>query len=157
MHCFPELIFPRYTFRLQRKGEQLKLWDEVRRQWLVLTPEEWVRQHLIRYLQEHCKVPFGLIAQENPVVLNGMRQRADVVVYGLNGQPCLMAECKAPEVALDGDVLAQAVRYNSVLGAPVLILTNGRRLVCCTRNAQQQWSPVDRIPDLSPFFGVQQL
>ena len=73
-----------------------KIWDAVRRRWLVLTPEEWVRQHLIRLLVERGGVPPGNVSQEYPVALSGAAQRADVVVTGRDGRPCLLAECKAP-------------------------------------------------------------
>ena len=108
-----------------------KIWDAVRRRWLVLTPEEWVRQHLIRLLVERGGVPPGNVSQEYPVALSGAAQRADVVVTGRDGRPCLLAECKAPEIRIDERTLAQAVRYNSVLGARFVILTNGLRHYCC--------------------------
>ena len=108
-----------------------KIWDAVRRRWLVLTPEEWVRQHLIRLLVERGGVPPGNVSQEYPVALSGTAQRADVVVTGRDGRPCLLAECKAPEIRIDERTLAQAVRYNSVLGARFVILTNGLRHYCC--------------------------
>ena len=95
-----------------------KIWDAVRRRWLVLTPEEWVRQHLIRLLVERGGVPPGNVSQEYPVALSGAAQRADVVVTGRDGPPCLLAECKAPDVPLGREVFAQAVRYNSVVAAP---------------------------------------
>ncbi len=93
--------------------------------WLVLTPEEWVRRHVLALLTAHKGVPATSIAQEYPVDVNGMTQRADIVVMGADGVPVLLVECKAPGVAIDRDTLAQAFRYNAVLGARHVMLTNG--------------------------------
>ena len=108
-----------------------KIWDAVRRRWLVLTPEEWVRRHLIAYLVSHCGVLPKRIVQEYAVPVNGQPQRADVVVVGDSAEPLVLAECKAPEIRIDERTLSQAVRYNSVLGARFVILTNGRKHYCC--------------------------
>ena len=108
-----------------------KIWDAVRRRWLVLTPEEWVRRHLIAYFVSHCGVLPKRIVQEYAVPVNGQPQRADVVVVGDSAEPLVLAECKAPEIRIDERTLSQAVRYNSVLGARFVILTNGRKHYCC--------------------------
>ena len=108
-----------------------KIWDAVRRRWLVLTPEEWVRRHLIAYLVSHCGVLPKRIVQEYAVPVNGQPQRADVVVVGDSAEPLVLVECKAPEIRIDERTLSQAVRYNSVLRARFVILTNGRKHYCC--------------------------
>ena len=132
-----------------------QIWDGVRKRWLVLTPEEWVRQHLIRFLVEEKGAFAACVSQERPVELAGTRQRADVTVTGRDGRICLVAECKAPHVPLDERVLAQAVRYNSVLEAPFILVTNGLRHVCCRRVAESgRYCPTAEFPDLSPFFRV---
>lgn len=95
------------------------------RGWLLLTPEEWVRRHVVAHLTERMAVPPTNIVEEYPVTLNGQNQRADVVVIGPDTKPWLLIECKAPEVTLDQSVVAQAVRYNSVVGAPNVAVTNG--------------------------------
>ena len=97
----------------------------------MLTPEEWVRRHLIVYLVSHCGVLPKRIVQEYAVPVNGQPQRADVVVVGDSAEPLVLVECKAPEIRIDSRTLAQAVRYNSVLGARFVILTNGRKHYCC--------------------------
>ena len=131
MSGLPKLNFPAIRLRARRRGEQVEVWDDLRGIYLVLTPEEWVRRHLIAYLVSHCGVLPKRIVQEYAVPLNGQPQRADVVVVDDDGRPLLLAECKAPEVAINKQTLAQAVRYNSVLGARFVILTNGRRHYCC--------------------------
>lgn len=125
MSELPKLNFPPIRPRARRRGREIDVWDSLRGMWLVLTPEEWVRQHLIGWIEAQG-VPPRQIVQEWPVNLNGQPQRADVVVVDRQGKPQLLAECKAAGVKIDDAVLAQAVRYNSVVGAPRILLTNGR-------------------------------
>ncbi len=117
----PRLNFPAYRFRV--KGDTV--WDPLRGAWVKLTPEEWVRRHVVEWLIREQGVVAQYIVQEHPVELEGMTQRADIVVFDRQMRPELLVECKAPGVAIDGSVLAQAVRYNSVVGAARLMLTNG--------------------------------
>jgi hypothetical protein len=92
---------------------------------LVLTPEEWVRRHVLAMLVSGAGIEAAAIAQEYPVAVGGATQRADIVVFGLGGRPLMVVECKAPGVAVSDAVLAQAFRYNAVLGARYVMLTNG--------------------------------
>ena len=124
----PKLIFPSADLRLRSTTRGREVWCETRRQWLVLTPEEWVRRHLVAWLVAEQGVPPMSIVEEYPVLLNGQPQRAEVVVVGRDAHPLLLAECKAPEVKIDQSVLDQAARYNAVLGARYLLLTNGLKL-----------------------------
>lgn len=147
MNRLPKLQFPAIQLRGRRQGEQVQVWDSLRRMWLVLTPEEWVRQHLAAYLVTTCgAVPLRIVA-EYPVPLNGQAQRADLVVVDDAGAPLLLAECKAPEVTINRATLDQAVRYNSVLGARYLILTNGLRHYCY-EVVDGQYVTLDRFPCL---------
>ena len=130
MSALPKLNFPAIRLRARRREGQVEVWDDLRGIYLVLTPEEWVRRHLIAYLVSHCGVLPKRVVQEYAVPVNGQPQRADVVVVDAAGQPLLLAECKAPDVKLDGRTLAQAVRYNSVLGARYILLTNGLNHYC---------------------------
>lgn len=104
-----------------------KIWDAVRRRWLVLTPEEWVRQHLIRLLVERGGVPPGNVSQEYPVALSGAAQRADVVVTGRDGRPCLLAECKAPDVPLGSRSVRSGRAVQQRRGGPLCTDNDG----CC--------------------------
>lgn len=144
----PKLNFPPVKLRARRQGAQTEVWDEWRGCYLVLTPEEWVRRHLLVFLVERCGACAKRIVQEYPVRLNGQPQRADVVVVDAAGQPLLLAECKAPDVKLDGRTLAQAVRYNSVLGARYILLTNGLNHYCYACH-DGQCLPLGAFPDLS--------
>ena len=112
MSEFPKLNFPAIRLRARRRGGQVEVWDDLRGIYLVLTPEEWVRRHLIAYLVSHCGVLPKRIVQEYAVPVNGQPQRADVVVVGDSAEPLVLAECKAPEIRIDE-------------------LTNGRKHYCC--------------------------
>lgn len=126
----PVLKFPRVKPRIRQSERGIEIWDSLRGKWLMYTPEEWVRRHVIGYLSSHCNLPEQRIVQEYPVPLNGQPQRADIVAVDDNGAPLLLVECKAPDIEIDQSVLDQAVRYNSVLQARWIILTNGKRHYC---------------------------
>ena len=143
----PKLIFPPCFPRLTEREGQTLVWDELRGRWLVLTPEEWVRRHLIAYLTRECGVPLHSVCQEYAVSVNGQPQRADVVVCDVQGQPLLLAECKEPTVELDSSVRNQAMRYNAVVGARYVILTNGVKLQGWERTPDG-YRPLRRLPDL---------
>ncbi len=117
--------YPTFNIRIKNENGKAMVFDEVRKKWLVLSPEEWVRQHLINYLKEHKKVPLSLISVEKEVNLNNTRKRYDVVVYNTQLQPVLLIECKAPEVELSQTTVEQALRYNLILGVKYLLLSNG--------------------------------
>ena len=144
----PKLNFPPVKLRARRQGAQTEVWDGWRGCYLVLTPEEGGGRHLLGLLVERCGACAKRIVQEYPVRLNGQPQRSDVVVVDAAGQPLLLAECKAPDVKLDGRTLAQAVRYNSVLGARYILLTNGLTHYCYACH-DGQCLPLGAFPDLS--------
>jgi hypothetical protein len=121
---FPKLNLPPCRLRVVERAGELCAWDAGRGRWLVLTPEEWVRRHVLAWLTERG-VPAARIAQEHPVRVNGRIQRADIVVFGPDGRPSLLVECKAPDVAIDRETLDQAFRYNAFLDARHVMLTNG--------------------------------
>ena len=131
MSGLPKLNFPAIRLRARRRGDGVEVWDSLRGIYLVLTPEEWVRQHLIAYLTAYCGVQPKRIVQEYAVALNGQPQRADVVVVGDRAEPLLLAARPAPRPPLPRRPPAPAVPYISVLGARYVILTNGLRHYCC--------------------------
>ena len=104
--------------------------DPVRRRWVALTPEEWVRQHTIRELHQQYGFPLELMQVEAAITLNGMTKRCDIVVYDKGLKPWMIVECKKEEVELTQEVVDQACRYNIVLQVPYLLLTNGRQRLC---------------------------
>lgn len=118
-------LFGSVKLRCRCCGGAYEVFSPTRRRWLVLTPEEWVRQHCVEFLRQRFSIPPALIVEEYPVLLNGQNQRADVVIFSPQQRPWMLVECKAADVAIDQGVLAQAVRYNSVVGAEYILLTNG--------------------------------
>ncbi len=123
-HQLPKLNFPAIRLRASNREGETYVWDELRHSWLLLTPEEWVRRHTIGWLISRGIAPLR-IAQEHLVTIESQPQRADIVVFGDDARPLIVVECKAPSVALSADTFNQAVRYNSILGATYLMLTNG--------------------------------
>ncbi len=131
-----KLNLPEFDPKLTMRGNEQLIFDVVRRKHIVLTAEEWVRQHFLNYLIKHKAYPIGLIRVEQQVLVSGMPQRADIVVYSRNGQPIMVVECKAPGVELSNSTFAQAARYNISLGANYLVITNGMDHFCCKVNLE---------------------
>lgn len=124
------LNFPAYPFSMRAEGQSKQIFDFVRRRFVDLTPEEWVRQHLLRFLTDTYRYPASLLAVEKQVKVNGLSQRADVVVYDREGKPWMIVECKAPSVEITQDTFYQAARYNLSLQVPYYLLTNGLQHYC---------------------------
>lgn len=123
---FPALNFPSIDGRFRKNADGVaQVFDVVRKKFVVLSPEEWVRQHLIHYLIEHKGIPSSVISVEKQLVLNGTRKRTDVVVFNAAPRPLVIVECKAPSVQLDQLVVNQILRYNLSLQVPFLFITNG--------------------------------
>lgn len=114
-----------YTLKVRGEGSQQEVFDPVRQKWVVMTPEERVRQVFILYLLNVKGFPLSHLSVEHAVTVNGMTQRYDLVVFGDDLQPWMMVECKAPHVKLTQKVADQAARYNTVLRAPMICVTNG--------------------------------
>lgn len=149
----PKLNFPAYRFRLTGDHGCLRIWDGLRGRWLVLTPEEWVRQHVLCMLTQGFSVPSALVSQECSVMVNGMPQRADVVVYRRSGHPLILVECKSPDVKMTPAVYAQAVRYNAVLGAKYIMLTNGLKHYLY-ENRPEGYEKLNNMPAFSEELGM---
>ncbi|NVK26880.1 MAG: type I restriction enzyme HsdR N-terminal domain-containing protein [Flavobacteriia bacterium] len=146
MPSYPELIYSSkvITLRKANEGDQIK--DLVRNTWLHLTPEEWVRQHLIGHLLYDLGYPPSTIAIEKKVTLNGMPKRFDALIYH-KGQPAILIECKAPNVPLNEEVFHQACRYNTQLKAPMTVLSNGLQTIVASVNFESgQIQFVKKIP-----------
>ncbi len=125
------LNLPDHGTKTKQAPEGERIFDSVRRQWVALTPEEWVRQHVLNFLLYELGCPKALIAVERKLLLNKLAKRADIVVYGRDGTPLLLVECKAPQVKLGPAAFEQAARYNSVFKVPYLMVTNGLVHYCC--------------------------
>lgn len=119
------LNLPHFDFKVKKQNENVFIFDNIRRKFVRLTPEEWVRQHFIHYLINEKRVPPGLISVEKGLKINRLPHRSDIVVYNRVGVPWMLIECKSPEVALSHDALDQAGRYNLSLKVKYLVITNG--------------------------------
>ena len=140
-------------FKTEEREGRTYVFDPLRRRYVALTPEEEIRQKVLYLLVEHLKVPAGLIAMEYSVKVNGMDKRADVVVFGKEGLPLMIVECKAPTVTLTEAVLDQAVRYHSALKPNYLLLTNGTSMYCFKAEGQGLRS-MDHLPGFSEMQGA---
>ena len=120
-----ELKYPSFPVKVKNGGGQTKIFDPIRKKWFILTPEEWVRQHVLNYLIEIKKYPSSLISVEKEVVLNGLKKRYDIVLFKKDLNPFLIVECKAPFIELDITTIEQAQRYNLIVKANYLMITNG--------------------------------
>lgn len=129
----------------EREGKRC-VYDPLRRRFVALTPEEEVRQRVLCLLVEHLHVPAGLVAVEYSVKVNGLDKRADAVVFGTDGRPMMVVECKAECVSLTQAVLEQVVRYHSALRPRFLLLTNGK-VTYCYQVESQSLRPLDHLPD----------
>jgi hypothetical protein len=127
-----QLIFPTYNFNVKNTENGNYIFDIIRKKFVLLTPEEWVRQHLLHYLKTTSNCPASLIAVEKGLVHNGLRKRFDVLVYNNLGKPVLLAECKSPYIQLDASTFAQAAVYNRSFHVKHLLITNGIGLYLCT-------------------------
>ena len=128
------------------------VFDPLRKRYCTLTPEEEVRQKVLYLLVEHLGVPAGLIAVEYSVKVNGLDKRCDAVVFGKDGSPLMIVECKAATVKLTQSTLEQAVRYHSALRPRFLLLTNGK-VTYCYQVEGQSLRPLDHLPDFAEMKG----
>lgn len=119
------LQFPRYQFRFKNSENKVAIFDEIRKKFIILTPEEWVRQHVVHYLLYEKKYPKSWINVEKRIKINGLTKRYDVVVYNAEGSIFLLVECKAPEIKISQHTFDQIARYNLALKANYLMVTNG--------------------------------
>lgn len=117
--------YPEPQFRMKTEGDKEYIFDSLRKKWLLLTPEEWVRQNFVQYLVQVRKYPSALIALEKMLTLGELKKRFDILVYDQAHRPWMMIECKAPSVELNETVLHQLLRYNISVPAGYLVITNG--------------------------------
>ena len=120
-----QLNLPQYDFRMRKTGNVTEIFDEIRKKYIRLTPEEWVRQNFLKYLISEKGIPVTLLGVEKAIKLYGMTRRFDIVAYSRNGKPLLLVECKAPGVKISQKVFDQAATYNIQLRVAYLAVTNG--------------------------------
>ncbi|EIM78362.1 hypothetical protein A3SI_03730 [Nitritalea halalkaliphila LW7] len=147
---FPDLNFPSLGIRYREEEGQYLILDALRKKWLVCTPEEWVRQHMIQALVQLYAYPKALIGVEKGLQFNGLAKRTDILVRDREGAPFLLIECKAPEVALSQATLKQLCTYNAVLHAPFLGITNGHKHLFLRYDRQRgEISQIRQVPKFS--------
>lgn len=133
-----KLNFPTYSFRFKNSENKVAIFDEIRKKFVILTPEEWVRQNVIRFLLEEKKYPKSYINVEKLIKINDLSKRYDIVVFEPNGKIFLLIECKAPEVQISQQTFDQIARYNLVLDAKHLMITNGLNHYFCQMDFENE-------------------
>ncbi|HVS92510.1 MAG TPA: type I restriction enzyme HsdR N-terminal domain-containing protein [Mucilaginibacter sp.] len=126
------LKLPPYPFKITDHDGKLTLFDEIRKKHIVLTPEEWVRQHFVQFLINQKGYPRSLIRLEGGLKLHGMQRRTDIVVFNSAGERILIVECKSPDVGITQKVFDQVARYNMVHKVSILAVSNGLDHYYCT-------------------------
>jgi hypothetical protein len=141
------LNLPPYPFKINDLNGQLMLFDVIRKRNIIITPEEWVRQHFVQYLINQKKYPKTLIKLEGGHKLHGMAKRTDIVVYNSSGQKILLVECKAPAVTIDQKTFDQVARYNMVHKVKLLAVTNGLQHYYCSIDFDKQdYKFIEELP-----------
>ena len=125
------LNIPSYDYKLRKVDEKIYIYDILRRKYIILTPEEWVRQHFVHFLINHYQYPKSLIKLESSLKYNTLLKRTDIQVFGRDGKLKMIIECKAPYIPLSQQVFSQVAQYNQVLKAEFLTITNGMVYHCC--------------------------
>lgn len=149
MSLLQPLALPPYPFKITEANGQLTLFDELRKRTIIITPEEWVRQHFVQYLINQKQYPKALMRLEGGLKLNGMSRRTDIVVFNRDGERILMVECKAPSVTIDQKVFDQIARYNMAHKVSLLVVTNGLSHYYC--RVDHEAGSYQFIPDLPGF------
>lgn len=144
-----DLNLPPFDINVKKTNGKLVVFDKLRRKFVALTPEEWVRQHFINYLITEKEYSPSLIANEIQINLNNQKRRCDSVIYNRELSPIMIVEYKSPDVDITQDVFDQIVRYNIVLRVKYLIVSNGLRHYCCKMDYEMQ--SFDYLPDIPSF------
>ena len=143
-----KLNFQLYNFRFKNSENKVSIFDEIRKKFIILTPEEWVRQHVVRYLLEEKKYPKSLINVEKVLSVNGLRKRYDIVVFNPDGSIFVLVECKAPEIKTAQATFDQIARYNLALKAQFLMVTNGHNHYFCQMDFEnEKYDFLKELPD----------
>ena len=133
-----KLNFQLYNFRFKNSENKVSIFDAIRKKFIILTPEEWVRQHVVQFLLEEKKYPHSLINVEKVLKVNGLRKRYDVVVYNSDGSIFILIECKAPEIKIAQATFDQIARYNMTMRASFLMVTNGLNHYFCQMDFENE-------------------
>ncbi len=133
-----KLNLPTYSFKVKNSEKHYLIFDDIRKKYIVLTPEEWVRQHFVQFLIQEKKYPISLIAIEKQLIINKLKKRSDILIFNSDGTPNIIVECKAPSVKITQETFDQIARYNLQLNAKYLIVTNGIEHYFCMLNKEEE-------------------
>nr|WP_290469782.1 type I restriction enzyme HsdR N-terminal domain-containing protein [Lacinutrix sp. MedPE-SW] len=147
-HCMQELNFPKFSFRFKNSENKVSIFDAIRKKFVILQPEEWVRQHCVQYLIDVKGYPKSLINVEKELKINDLKKRYDIVVFNTNGSIHLIVECKAPKIKISQASFDQVARYNLALNATYLMVTNGLNHYYCMMDFEaEKYNFLQDIPD----------
>ena len=142
------LNLPSYNFNIKLEGQRKLIFDSIRKKYVVLTPEEWVRQHIVHYLITEKETPISLIAVEKQLTINTLIKRFDILVFNKKGLPQLIIECKAPSIKITQETFDQIARYNLKLNTNYLMVTNGlQHYFCKLDHENKQYKFLKDIPN----------
>lgn len=141
-----KIEYPEYDFKVKPEDNYRLIFDEVRKVWLKLTPEEWVRQNFVRFLIDVKNYPSTLIALEKKIIVGEMVKRFDILVYNTHHRPWMMVECKSMDVPLSKEVLNQVLRYNVSVPVQFLVITNGTHCMAFEKR-NMQLVPLNEFPE----------
>jgi len=145
-----QLNFPTYPFRIKNSENKLSIFDDIRKKFIVLTPEEWVRQHCVQFLMIERKYPKSLINVEKELFINGRKKRYDIVVFNTDGSIHILIECKAPKINITQKTFDQIAQYNLTLNAKLLMVTNGLNHYYCQMDYDnERYQFLKDIPEYS--------
>ena len=143
-----KLNFQLYNFRFKNSENKVSIFDEIRKKFIILTPEEWVRQHVVQYLLDEKKYPKSLINVEKVLKVNGLRKRYDVVVFNPDGSIYILIECKAPEIKIAQATFDQIARYNMTMQSQFLMVTNGLNHYFCQMDYKnEKYTFLENLPN----------
>ncbi|MGX1930012.1 type I restriction enzyme HsdR N-terminal domain-containing protein [Flagellimonas sp. 2504JD4-2] len=144
------LNFPGYQFRIKSSENSLHIFDLIRKKFVLLQPEEWVRQHVLHFLIFTKNYPKSLINVEKQLTVNTLKKRYDIVVFKSDGSIDILVECKAPEVKIDQSTFDQIAQYNLKLKSNYLMVTNGMEHYYCKMDFnREKYTFLKEIPDFS--------
>ena len=147
------LNLPSFDFNIKTINGRQKIFDFIRKKYVALTPEEWVRQHLLRMFVEFYGVPAGLIGVEQSLKVGTLSQRADIIIYNRNGLPIVVVEVKTSTTALTQQVLDQASRYNKALNVKYVILSNGLEHIILKFNSELNgYIRIEKMPNYNELI-----
>lgn len=146
-----ELNFPKFEYRFKSTENKVSIFDVIRKKFIILQPEEWVRQHCVHYLINVKNYPKSLINVEKELTINGLKKRYDIVVFNSDGSIYLIVECKSHSITINQDTFDQIARYNLALNAEYLMVTNGiNHYYCQMDNASERYAFLKDIPEYNP-------